>query len=1113
MTEAPGPAALVDALHESRIPYLIGVRHHSPALAAAMPELLAEAAPDAVCVELPFELQEWTAWLAHPETAAPVACSVADADGDRLGFYPFADFSPELAAIRWAHANGVPVHAIDLPAGHPRVSPVRAVDPLSAAFHEAAGASDGDELWDRLVEAHAYGTKAATLRRAALAVGVALRGESPPSEMDGLREAWMRREIARTGAQRPVAVIGAFHAPALVGEHEEPALDAPLADVSCALVPYTFALLDSRSGYPAGIRDPEWQQAVWQAAGDADAVSMKAARAITQVCAHMRTAGHTAGTPDALAGHRLAQGLAALRGLAAPGRREIIEALGTTLGQGDQLGRARAVALACEEVLVGDRRGRLPESAPRGGLLSHVEDLFDELKLPRDGSDKTLKLSPHRSALDRRRHIALSRLVAAGVPYGRTRELSGLADTAAVGREWTVRWEPRTSATLEWLASYGATLTQAATGLLRQRWSRPDGTAGERLRLLGEALDAELSELTGFFLDRIHADVVSIAGLPELLSTYHLLSRAGGETAESLRAEVAAAAINAVAGLAGSGDPADARALAELVRLARAEHEHLGAERLAWQLKELAVDGSPMTRGAAAAALTLLDRAERDWLGARAAAWAEEPDGDRAAGQLRGALLVAGDLWDADRALWTPLSKRLEAWTDTDFWTRLPALRDGFDSLSTAGRQRLFTTVSTDYGTDVALGALEVPPELLAAWAAADEAGRVAVGDLGSDTVDEAAPDTADGNGSAEGARTVDRWRLILGRQSDRLDGTGLRAAHALDDLYGAGHGEGSMGIGEGGSGAGTERAAPTIREWAGELEKLFGSRVREEVLGRAAARGRLDAITELDPAQVTPSIDLLTQVLSLAGSMPEAKLAPLRRLAARLIAELTKALATRLRPALTGMTTARPTRRQTGRIDLSRTVRANLHTVREGPTLVPDRLIFKSRAVRSAEWDVHILVDVSGSMERSTVYSALVAAVLHGVPALSVHLTTFSTSVMDLSDHVADPLSLLMEVSVGGGTDIGKGLRYVRDQIKVPSRTIVAVVSDFDEGVSVNAMLAEFRLLVGGGSHILGLAALDDRGEPVYNKAIAAQIAATGVPVAALSPAELADWIAGKVR
>ncbi|MEV0645085.1 DUF5682 family protein [Phytomonospora sp. NPDC050363] len=1109
LTQPTGPAELVDRLHESRAPFLIGVRHHSPALAAAMPELLEEAAPDALCVELPAELQEWTEWLAHPETVAPVACSVADAAGERLGFYPFADFSPELAAIRWARANDVPVYAIDLPAGYRRGSQYREPDPLSAAFGRAAGVTDTDELWDRLVEANAYGTKAAALRRAALAVGVALRGEGAPSDVDALREAWMRRSIARTGASRPVAVIGAFHAPALVGEHEEPALDEPLGEVSCALVPYTFALLDSRSGYPAGIRDPEWQQAVFKAGGDADEVAARAARAITEICGRLRDAGHAAGTSDAMAGVTLAQGLAALRGLAAPGRREVIEALESTLGQGDRLGRARAVAVACEAVLVGSRRGRLPESAPRGGLLSHVEDLFDELKLPRDGVVKTLKLAPHRSALDHRRNIALTRLDATGVPYGRSRELAGLADTAAVGREWTVHWEPRTSATLEWLAAYGATLAQAATGLLRQRWARPDITAAERLAYLEVSIDAELGELTEACLGRLHADVVSIAGLPELLSAYHLLTRIGSATAESLRAEVAAAAINAVDGLAGSGNPADAKALAELVRLSRAEHEHLGAERLVWRFRNLAADGSPLTRGAASAALTLLDREDRDWLGSRAAAWAEEPDGERAAGLLRGALLVAGDLWDADPALWRPLSRRIEDWPDADFWPRLPALRDAFDVLSTAGRQRLFETVSTAYGSDRALGALEVPPELLAAWAAADEAGRAALGT--EDTVDSAGSVGITGEELGGDENTVDRWRLILGRESDRLDGGCKGAAFALDDLYGAGHGEGSMGIGA--TGAGSGAAEPSIREWAGELERLFGSRVREEVLARAAARGRLEAIAEIDPAQVTASIDLLTQVLSLAGSMPEAKLAPLRRLAAQLVADLTKALATRLRPALTGMTTSRPTRRNTGRLDLSRTVRANLHTVREGPTLVPDRLIFKSRSVRSAEWDVHILVDVSGSMARSTIYSALVAAVLHGVPALSVHLTTFSTSVIDLTEHVADPLKLLMEVSVGGGTDIGKGLRYVREQIDVPSRTIVAVISDFDEGVSVRAMLNEFRLLVGGGSHVLGLAALDDRGEPVYNKAIAAQIAEAGAPVAALSPAELAAWIAGKVR
>lgn len=45
--------------------------------------------------------------------------------------------------------------------------------------------------------------------------------------------------------------------------------------------------------------------------------------------------------------------------------------------------------------------------------------------------------------------------------------------------------------------------------------------------------------------------------------------------------------------------------------------------------------------------------------------------------------------------------------------------------------------------------------------------------------------------------------------------------------------------------------------------------------------------------------------------------------------------------------------------------------------------------------WCVQV-VDVSGSMETSVVWSALTAAVLGGVPTLSTHFLAFSTSVID---------------------------------------------------------------------------------------------------------------------
>jgi len=238
--------------------------------------------------------------------------------------------------------------------------------------------------------------------------------------------------------------------------------------------------------------------------------------------------------------------------------------------------------------------------------------------------------------------------------------------------------------------------------------------------------------------------------------------------------------------------------------------------------------------------------------------------------------------------------------------------------------------------------------------------------------------------------------------------------------------------------------------------------------------------------------------------------------MSARVVAELTRALAMTLAPALVGLTSARPTRRPGGPLDLRRTVAANLRTARarqDGTLmLVPERPIFTTRNKRTMDWRIVLVVDVSGSMESSTVWSAITAAVLAGVPALTTHFLAFSTEVIDLTDFVTDPLSLLLEVSVGGGTSIVSGLAAARELVRVPSKTMVVVISDFEEGGSVGPLLAEVRAMVSSGVHLLGCASLDQLGAPRYNVGIASQLVAAGMPVAALSPLELARWVAQQV-
>ncbi|MGQ4732872.1 vWA domain-containing protein [Streptomyces sp. Ju416(a)] len=1251
----PGPAggpataeAAVAALAAAGpgAPFLIGVRHHAPSLAASLPALLDAAAPDVLLVELPAEFQAWLGWLAHEETEAPVALAAVPADGPGTGhagergpaFYPFADFSPELVALRWAARNDVPAVACDLALADrawaeggdaPAPAPGAASVPvpgeglgLSTALRSRLTGRDGDDLWDRLVETRAPGSTPEALRRAALLTGWALRYEAEArggvQRTDLVREACMRGHIAEALAngRRPAVVVGAFHTPALLpaaagaggtarsagqpdpaapdlaampepsaGKHADAVAGAAACTVS--LIPYTYPLLDSRSGYPAGIRDPEWQHTVLEAAGDPAAIHEALVRTAVRLCAALREQGHPYGPADGREIVRVAGDLARLRDLPAPGRGELLEAVQTVLGRGETYGTGRAVAQALEGVLVGARTGRPAPAAPRSGLSPAVEAETAALALPgpQDAHERTprdLRLDPARSALDRRRELLLRRLTVCGIPYAQEQEVTGAAGGEGLTTRWQVRWTPATAAMLTAAGARGVTPAQAAEGVLRQRHAaeRAEGgpTAAQVVRGLAAAAGCGLPAPADERLTELAAVLPASGTLPELLAGLDLLDRidaghlpgltepdgpgvrpdgsgdpsegsegpaapdAAAPTARAARIAHAAelltaAAVRQVEGLAGSEKPEDARALLELAQRA----DRLGGIRLTDALARLAADGAPLIAAAAGAVRVLTGHDEAEAFGERVASWVDGAvdSASRATltARLSGVLTVAGPLLTVGVGALDPLLDRVVELDDSAFLARLPALRGGFETLSPAARDRLLGTVEERLGERVDDLDADDPAEL-ARRTAADLVARELLTALGlpvtapvhddrlppppghpTDPASAPLAEAAPGQAPSRTLAPADRWRLVLGRSADRLPPGAARLATALDELYGAGHGEGSRGglPGRGGSGAGggREPSFPGVREWSEELAALFGPGVREEVLAAAAVTGRQDVLAELDPAAATPSVELLRTILQYAGGLPEARLAALRPLVRHLVDELTRQLATRLRPALTGTTTARPTRRPGGRLDLPRTLHANLATARRTADgtirVIPEKPVFRSRARRSADWRLILVTDVSGSMEASTIWSALTASVLAGVPTLSTHFLAFSTEVVDLTGHVRDPLSLLLEVSVGGGTHIAAGLRHARGLIEVPSRTLVVVISDFEEGAPLAGLLAEVRALVNTGCHVLGCASLDDAGRPRYSTGVAGQLVAAGMPVAALSPLELARWIGEK--
>lgn len=166
-----------------------------------------------------------------------------------------------------------------------------------------------------------------------------------------------------------------------------------------------------------------------------------------------------------------------------------------------------------------------------------------------------------------------------------------------------------------------------------------------------------------------------------------------------------------------------------------------------------------------------------------------------------------------------------------------------------------------------------------------------------------------------------------------------------------------------------------------------------------------------------------------------------------------------------------------------------------------------------SDKWQVIILVDESGSMADSVIHSAVTAAIFFGIKTLRTHLVLFDTSIVDVSADCADPVETIMKVQLGGGTDIGQAVCYAEGLIDNPRRSIVVLVTDFCEGAPVHNLYAACRRLIEQGTLLLGLAALDSDAKPHYDHATASRIASLGAHVGAMTPGDLAQWVAEKVR
>jgi len=368
------------------------------------------------------------------------------------------------------------------------------------------------------------------------------------------------------------------------------------------------------------------------------------------------------------------------------------------------------------------------------------------------------------------------------------------------------------------------------------------------------------------------------------------------------------------------------------------------------------------------------------------------------------------------------------------------------------------------------------------------------------------------------------RWRLVMGSGAEQLcgglSGEDQRRDECLGFLYDREYGGGRNVRGRSTDRCGgLSESALTTPDWINQVHELFPQKTIERLEKDALERYQLEElVTNADVlSRAQPSPSLLKAVLRTKHLMNQAVLQAARVLVRKVVEELMKSLAQEVRSAFQG-TLNRQSRsflKIAKNFDIASTLQRNLrHYDPEKRRVIIETPLFYSRIRRQVDrWQIIILVDESGSMMDSVIHSAVTAAVFFGIKALKTHLVIFDTAVVDVTADCTDPVETLMKVQLGGGTDIANAVSYAETLIDNPRRSILVLISDFYEGGDPGRLLSISRRLLESGVTLLGLAALDARANPTYDRDLAAKLVRMGAHVGAMTPGELAAWVAEKVK
>jgi Mg-chelatase subunit ChlD len=373
---------------------------------------------------------------------------------------------------------------------------------------------------------------------------------------------------------------------------------------------------------------------------------------------------------------------------------------------------------------------------------------------------------------------------------------------------------------------------------------------------------------------------------------------------------------------------------------------------------------------------------------------------------------------------------------------------------------------------------------------------------------------------------TLARWRLVLGQVAEAhgISCSGNPDAERIEQLVGflfepcdgnqpqrGGRRSSDRTGGEGPS-------QLTVPTWVDAVNELFPHQSKEVMQKELVRRRGIAEIMEKPELleKIEPNLELVKTLLTHRELMNPKTRILARKIINRVVEELKRKMQVQVEQAITGAIRKdrHSPRRVFRNLDLKTTLRRNLQNFdTKSERLLVDRLFFFAAERKKKPWHIIVVVDQSGSMLESAIFSAVMASIFAELPAVKTSLVLFDTQIVDLSDQVGQPVDVLLSIQLGGGTDITQALIYANSLVRQPQRTIVVLITDFYEGRAESDLIAQTRLMADGGLRMIGLGALGYDARPSYNKPTAGKLRKVGMDILVCTPEKLAECMAEIIR